>query len=106
MPRNIVIPSTDPQGCPTVHPGTVPAWREGNVVVVVVTMDELVVVGTIVVAVMMVVVDGILVVSTPSHELHETITTVAASKRAEDRRMPTSVRRPAWEGCRPNRRWS
>ena len=75
--------------------------------VVGITADVLVVVATGVLAVVMVVVDGTAVVSTPSQELHETMTTVAASRRAEDRRMPTSVRRPGVrEGCRPNHRWT
>src|SRR5690606_37201623 len=48
LPRNIVRPSTSPQGLPTIQSGTTSAGRSGSVVVVV---DDVEVVGSSVVAV-------------------------------------------------------
>ena len=42
FPRNIVKPTVDPHGSPTVNPGTVPGSRAGKVVVVVVVATVLV----------------------------------------------------------------
>jgi hypothetical protein len=94
----MVNPSTDPHGCPTVHPGTVPDARVGMVAVVVVAAGRVVVVAGRVVVV--VGAGAMSAVSTPSHEVHEARSTVAVSQSEEERRIASVYEEDGRERCK------